>query len=102
GRIGRVAFVNVDHQIELHPLHYVWAHDAIYGRTSFGSKYAAWMHRPYVAFEVDEIDGTFDWRSVLVHGTVYVLTDGGTSSEREDFRRASAAIRELLPQAFTA
>jgi nitroimidazol reductase NimA-like FMN-containing flavoprotein (pyridoxamine 5'-phosphate oxidase superfamily) len=101
--VGRVAFVTVDHRIELHPVHFVWSENAIYGRTSFGAKYAAWMHRPYVAFEVDELEkGPFDWRSVIVHGTVYVLTDSGTTSERDDHRRAMQAIRELLPQAFTA
>jgi hypothetical protein len=100
--VGRIAFITVDHFIELHPVHYVFAHGAIYGRTSFGAKYAAWLHSPYVAFEVDEIEAPFDWQSVIVHGTVYVLTGKGTPAEREDFRRATAAIRELLPQAFTA
>jgi nitroimidazol reductase NimA-like FMN-containing flavoprotein (pyridoxamine 5'-phosphate oxidase superfamily) len=100
--VGRIAFMKTDRQIELHPVHYVFANGAIYGRTSFGAKYVAWLHRPYVAFEIDEVAGPFDWKSVVVHGTVYVLTDRGAKAERDDFREATAAIRKLLPLAFTA
>ncbi len=71
-QIGRIAFMS-DKRIELQPVNFVYAGGAIYGRTSRGTKYLAWQHNPYVAFEVDEIDGAFDWRSVIVHGTVYVL-----------------------------
>jgi uncharacterized protein len=99
--VGRVAFITADHRIELHPVHYVYAHGAIYGRVSFGAKYAAWLHRPYVAFEVDEVAGPFDWQSVVMHGTVYLLTANGEKNEREDYRRAMMAIRDLLPDAFT-
>lgn len=100
--VGRIAFMKTARQIELQPVHYVYADGAIYGRTSFGAKYVAWLHRPWVAFEIDEIAGPFDWKSVIVHGTVYVLTDNGAKSERDDFAAAKAAIRQWLPQAFTA
>lgn len=97
--IGRVAFVIDDH-IELHPVHYAYADGAIYGRTSFGAKYAAWLHRPYVAFEVDESEGPLDWRSVIVRGTVYVLLPRGTPVERADYKKAVKVIRGLQPSAF--
>jgi uncharacterized protein len=100
--VGRVAFTPAEREIEIHPVHYVFADGAIYGRTRFGAKYVAWMHRPYVAFEVDEVLGVFEWQSVVVRGTVYILTDRGSKSERDDFRRARVAIRTLMPAAFTA
>src|SRR6266498_3546638 len=66
--IGRMAFM-VENHIELQPVSYVYSNGALYGRTSFGAKYIAWMHRPYVVFEVDESEGPYDWRSVVVRGT---------------------------------
>jgi uncharacterized protein len=99
--VGRMAFV-LHRQIELHPVHYVYADGALYGRTSFGAKYVAWMHAPYVAFEVDESEGAFDWRSVVLKGTVYVLGPRGTPAMRTEHRRAVSAIKKLLPSAFTA
>jgi uncharacterized protein len=99
--VGRMAFVLHD-RIELHPIHYVWFDGALYGRTSFGAKYVAWMHEPYVAFEVDEVRGPFDWSSVIVRGTVYVLSQRGTRAMSGDYRKAVAAIKKVLPAAFTA
>ena len=98
--IGRIAFI-ADNHIELHPVHYVFVDGAVYGRTSFGAKYAAWMHRPYVAFAVDEIEGPLDWRSVVVRGTVYVLAPKGTPAERADYKKAVKAIQGLQPAAFS-
>lgn len=48
--VGRIAFVDDTH-VELQPVNYVYTDGAIYGRTSFGSKYLAWLHNPFVAFE---------------------------------------------------
>ena len=98
--IGRIAFV-VDGHVELQPVHYVYADGALYGRTSFGAKYVAWMHRPFVAFEVDESEGPYDWRSVVARGTVYVLGPRGTPAERKDYAKATRLIQERNPLAFT-
>src|ERR1044071_9479203 len=87
-RIGRIAFQSENH-IELQPVSYIYADGALYGRTSFGAKYVAWMHRPYVVFEVDEAEGPYDWRSVVARGTVYVLTPRGTAAEKKDYAKAT-------------
>src|SRR5678815_5145919 len=60
-----------------------------------------WGKAPWVAFEVDEVEGPFDWRSVVVHGTVYVLQDGGGEIARETYRVALGRIRQLIPTALT-
>ena len=66
-----------------------------------GSKLTALRHSPWVAFEVDEVESAFDWRSVVVHGTVYVLQEGGGEIARETYRVALGRIRELVPMALT-
>jgi len=98
--IGRIAYVSENH-VELQPVSYVYADGALYGRTSFGAKYIAWLHRPFVAFEVDESEGPYDWRSVVARGTVYVLIPRGTPAEKKDYAKAMRLIKERNPLAFS-
>jgi len=85
--IGRIAYSFHD-RVDIEPLSYVFADGAIYLRTAPG-------------FEVDEVEGPFDWRSVVAHGTVYVLQDGGGEIARETYRVALGRIRQLVPMALT-
>jgi len=98
--IGRLAFSFHD-RVDIEPLSYVFADGAIYLRTAPGSKLETLAHSPWVAFEVDEVEGQFDWRSVVVHGTVYVLHDSGGEIARETYRVALDRIRQLVPKALT-
>ncbi len=59
------------------------------------------FHHPWVAFEVDEIQGPFDWRSVVAHGTFSELGPAGTPGMRATYERALAAITSVVPLAFT-
>jgi hypothetical protein len=34
------------------------------------------------AFEVDEVDGPVDWRSIVARGTVYLVHEAGPLTER--------------------
>jgi uncharacterized protein len=60
-----------------------------------------------VAFEVDEIEGLFQWRSVVVHGAVYFLeTPPLLTKDRKPDDEAGAAydaavqqLRRLVPSA---
>src|SRR5690349_15736001 len=63
--VGRVAFSFHD-RVDLEPVHYVYAEGWIHGRTAPGAKVAVLRHHPWVAFEVDEVEGLFDWQSVVV------------------------------------
>ena len=104
--VGRVAFAFRD-RVDIEPIHYVFADNWIYGRSAPGAKLVTLQHNRWVAFEVDEVDGLFEWRSVVVHGAVYFLEPPSTpSSERRPDDEAGAVydtavelLRRLVPAA---
>lgn len=98
--VGRIAYAR-DGRVDIEPLHYVYADGWIYGRTAPGRKLEAtgpcgWP----VAFEVDEAEEIFRWRSVVVHGGFYTLTSEGPGPEREERLRAVHLLRTLIPDTF--
>jgi nitroimidazol reductase NimA-like FMN-containing flavoprotein (pyridoxamine 5'-phosphate oxidase superfamily) len=98
--VGRIAFTFHD-RVDIEPISYVFAEDWLYGRTSPGTKLATVRHHPWVAFEVDEIEGRFDWRSVVVHGAMYVLEPDGGDRDREAYAAAVGLLREVDGAALT-
>jgi uncharacterized protein len=96
--VGRIAYSFHDH-VDIEPISYVFADGAIYMRTELGSKLAKLAHAPWVAFEVDEVEGPFDWRSIVAHGTVYVLHETGTPTEQATYRLALQRLRQIMPSA---
>jgi uncharacterized protein len=97
--IGRVAFAYHD-RVNIAPLHYVVADGWIYGRTSPGGKLEVVAHNHWVAFEVDEIAGLFDWRSVVVHGAWY-LRETASGPDAPAWDAGIAQLRALIPGSFT-
>jgi hypothetical protein len=98
--LGRLAFVH-DGVVDIEPLGYASSRAWLFMRSAPGTKLDALAHRPYVAFQVDEVDGPFDWRSVVVHGTIYRLPEDGSPIERRERRHAVTAFRRVMPAAFT-
>lgn len=96
--VGRIAYSFHD-RVDIEPISYVFADGAIYMRTAPGSKLSTLAHAPWVAFEVDEARGPFDWRSVVVHGTVYILNENGSRIDRAMYRHAVSRLRALTPEA---
>lgn len=97
--VGRLAFTN-GRWVDIRPLGYVARGHWIFLRTARGEKVAATEHRPYIAFEVDEVEGPFEWRSVVVHGSMHLLPQDGSSIERHELERAVAELQRVMPGAF--
>jgi len=98
--VGRVAFA-FERRVEIRPIHFVYEDGWLYGRTTPGDKLDMWRHSRWVAFEVDEVRGLFDWTSVLVHGGLYVVAPDAKGAEAGAWERAVAALRRLVPEAGT-
>ena len=98
--VGRMAYC-FHNRVDITPLHYVYADGWLFARTSHGHKMEVLAHAPWVAFEVDEMEGVFDWRSVVVHGTVYTMPQDGSPLEAELWQRGVDALRRIVPETAT-
>jgi nitroimidazol reductase NimA-like FMN-containing flavoprotein (pyridoxamine 5'-phosphate oxidase superfamily) len=96
--IGRLAFSMHD-RVDVEPLHYVYEAPWIFGRTSTGAKLLTLAHNQWCAFETDEVQGLFDWMSVVVKGP-FCPRDSPFATWTYD--QALAALRRLVPGTFTA
>lgn len=99
--VGRVAFSFRD-RVDIHPVHYALEDDWLYIRTSEGEKLTTITHHPWVAFEVDDVRGPFDWESAVAHGTVYRIDAHGPSPDPAAEARAKDLLRQVVPEMFTA
>ena len=98
--VGRLAFSFRD-RVDIQPLSYAFEYPWIYLRTEEGAKISTLAHNRWAAFEVDEIDGPFDWRSVVVRGAVYVMDPEHGSTMERDYRHAVTLLRRLIPGTLT-
>lgn len=98
--VGRLAFSFRD-RVDIEPIHYVYADGWIYGRTGPGTKLRALTYNRWVAFEIDEVDALFDWRSVVVKGPLFVLTPDADGAANGAWDEAVALLRRIVAEAFT-
>jgi len=99
GWLAHMAFSWHD-QVDIEPIGYVYDPPWIFGRTSVGAKLLKLAHNSWCAVEVEEVDGPFEWRSVVVKGPFSALNSH--LGEDEKFGRAVAALRKLVPAALRA
>lgn len=99
-KVGRLAFAFHD-RVDIQPIHYVYERGWLFGRTSDGDKLATLRHNQWIAFEVDEVGGVFDWRSVVVHGSFWLAREHGTPHSEEVFQRAVALLGTIVPGTLT-
>ena len=96
--VGRLAYSH-NNRVDIEPLHYVHHGEWIYGRTSHGAKLEATGYEWWpVAFEVDEVEGVFQWRSVVIHGGFYTLDEHGPEWQQGEWRRGVELLRQLIPE----
>ncbi len=98
--VGRLAY-RTARTVDIVPLGYVTQGRWIYLRSGDGTKLAALARDPYVAFQVDEVAGPFDWKSVVVKGTAYMLDQQGGPVQRREYEKALRLIRTIMPAALT-
>lgn len=96
--VGRIAF-SVHDKVDIEPINYVADGEWIFGRTSMGTKLAALLHHPWCAFETDEVHDLFDWASVVVKGTFYLLDPEVGSPDT--YQRAKRLLSKLVPGTFS-
>ncbi|HXT17337.1 MAG TPA: pyridoxamine 5'-phosphate oxidase family protein [Gemmatimonadaceae bacterium] len=99
--VGRLAFTFHD-RVDIEPISYAYDERYIYARTSPGTKLTTMQHHPWVAFEVDEVEGQYDWRSVTVRGALYFLEPAGSDRDREAYDHAVEVLRAVDAEALTA
>lgn len=97
--VGRAAYCFRDH-VDIQPISYVYSDGWLYGRTEPGEKLVTLKHSHWIAFEVDEVQGPFDWQSVVVRGAMYLPDADGSPLDRQAFAQAIDAIRTIVPRAF--
>jgi uncharacterized protein len=96
--IGRIAYSFRD-LVDITAISYVYDDGWLYLRTEVGDKLVTMAHNRWVAFEVDEIESLFDWRSVVARGGIYLLDPGEHAAEH---RHAVKLLRTLIPETFRA
>jgi len=99
--VGRLAFSFHD-RVDIRPIHYAYRDGWLYGRTSPSDKLVTLKHNQWVAFEVDEVQGPFDWKSVVVHGSFYRLTDDSPPAHGELRDEALKLLRDFAPDTLRA
>ncbi|SRR6266542_2845065 len=98
--VGRLAFALHDH-VSIVPVNYVFEGGSIYGRTQPGGKLLDIVRNRRVAFEIDEPEGMFIWRSVIVQGSLYLIEPDGNERDKADYFKALMILRRLIPATMT-
>jgi nitroimidazol reductase NimA-like FMN-containing flavoprotein (pyridoxamine 5'-phosphate oxidase superfamily) len=97
--VGRMAFTYHDH-VTIRLVNYVFADGWIYARMAAADGVQTLRHNQWVAFEVDEVDDIYDWRSVTVHGSVHFLDE--REAPGNAYAEAVHALRSVVPTVLTA
>lgn len=99
-KVGRIAF-SLHDRVDIQPIHYIYERGWLYGRTSEGDKISTLRHNQWIAFEVDEIADLFDWRSIVLHGSFWILHPRGNPHADELWKKAAELVSGIVPGALT-
>ena len=95
--LGRVGITYQD-RFHLKICNYLYSENWIYTRAELGDDLVMAEHHPWAAFEVDEVDGILDWRSVEVWGAIEFLSSDMHSQEWFEFENAVRLLRGAVPE----
>lgn len=98
--VGRMAYTLHD-RLSIALTNYLFSDGWIYSRMEMGSELVTLLHNRWVAFEVDEVDGLYDWRTVSINGSVQFLNNGPTAIEAREFETATHLVQSVVPSVFT-
>jgi nitroimidazol reductase NimA-like FMN-containing flavoprotein (pyridoxamine 5'-phosphate oxidase superfamily) len=98
--VGRLAF-SLHDRVDIQPIHYVYERGWLYGRTSEGDKIMSLAHNQWVAFEVDEVNAVFDWKSIVIHGSFWILHPRGSAHAEELWVKAAELVSRVVPGSLT-
>jgi nitroimidazol reductase NimA-like FMN-containing flavoprotein (pyridoxamine 5'-phosphate oxidase superfamily) len=99
-KVGRIAF-SFNDRVDIQPIHYIYERGWSYGRTSTGEKISTLKHNQWVAFEVDEVAELFDWKSVVIHGSFWIMHPRGSAQAEELWTKAAEIVSKIVPGALT-
>jgi nitroimidazol reductase NimA-like FMN-containing flavoprotein (pyridoxamine 5'-phosphate oxidase superfamily) len=92
--VGRIGF-SARGRTDVVPITYLFDGTSIIGHTGLGHKVLMMRENPSVCFEVDRIDRTGGWESVLVHGEFQELHDDEATHALEALLDHIAAFERL-------
>lgn len=99
-KVGRIA-ISLHDRVDIQPIHYIYERGWLYGRTSEGDKISTLRHNQWIAFEVDEVTGLFDWKSIVIHGSFWILHPRGSPHAEELWITAAELVSRIVPGALT-
>jgi uncharacterized protein len=99
-RVGRLAF-SLHNRVDIQPIHYIYERGWLYGRTSEGEKIHTLKHNQWIAFEIDEVNDLFDWRSIVIHGSFWIIHPQGSPRAEELWAKAAKLVAQIVPGSLT-
>ncbi len=99
--VGRVG-ISFHDLVRVKLANYLYSEGWIYARTELGEDLTTVRHHPWVAFEVDEVEGLYDWRVIEITGSVEILSSDFHSPDWFEFENAVSLLRSAVPQVLTA
>ncbi|WP_113651979.1 pyridoxamine 5'-phosphate oxidase family protein [Pedobacter namyangjuensis] len=95
--IGRVG-CHADGETYIAPINYIYRDGAIYAHSGPGKKIDMMRKTPKVCFQVDEIDDTFRWQSILVQGNYEELSGAERQQVLQELIKSISSRRDKPSQ----
>lgn len=95
--IGRIG-CHADGETYVAPINYLYRDNTIYAHSGAGKKIDMMRKNKAVCFEIDEIDDTFRWKSVIIQGNYEELAGQERQQVLQELIKAISARRDQASQ----